>query len=174
MSADQIKSSIQSRQIVQKSINELTEYDRNANIHTPEQIGLIAKSMAAVGWTNPILINPSGMILAGHGRFQAAKQLGLETVPCIEIDVPPEKARAYILADNQLAKVAYWDHELLRSEIIELQTMNVEIETLGFEMPVLEKLLAENAKLPTGSEKIDIGSTTKFVHQCPKCGFEFN
>lgn len=174
MTVEKIKASIQSRPIVQKNISELIEYEKNANIHTDEQIEQIAKSMSAVGWTNPILINMDGMILAGHGRFRAAKLIGLEVVPCIQIDVDPVNAKAHILADNQLTKAAYWDHELLRSEIIELQSMNVDIEMLGFEMPVIEKLLAENAKLPDGASDVDIGSSTKFTHVCPKCRFEFN
>ena len=87
----------------------LKPYRRNARTHSNKQIREIAKSIETFGWTNPVLIDGDGSIIAGHARVEAAKLLGLETVPTIGIeDLTPAQKRAYRLADNKLALSAGW------------------------------------------------------------------
>ena len=84
----------------------LKPYDRNARTHSTKQISQIAASIKAFGFNNPVLIDRDGGIIAGHGRVEAAKSLGLETVPCVRLDhLDDAQKRAYILADNKLAEV---------------------------------------------------------------------
>jgi DNA modification methylase len=116
---------------------DLKPYPRNARRHSSKQIRQIADSIRTFGFTNPILIDAQDMILAGHGRVEAAKILNMATVPCVRIEtVTPDQRRAYILADNKLALNAGWDQEILA---IELQGL----VDLGFDMTVTGFSLAE-------------------------------
>ncbi|WGJ15301.1 site-specific DNA-methyltransferase [Methylocapsa sp. D3K7] len=116
---------------------DLNPYPRNARRHSNKQIRQIADSIRTFGFTNPILIDAQNMILAGHGRVEAAKILNMATVPCVRIEtVTPDQRRAYILADNKLALNAGWDQEILA---IELQGL----VDLGFDMTVTGFSLAE-------------------------------
>lgn len=93
---------------------DLKPYPRNARRHSRKQIRQIADSICTFGFTNPILIDNQDMILAGHGRVEAAKLLNMAKVPCLRIEtVTPEQKRAYVLADNKLALNAGWDQEIL-------------------------------------------------------------
>ena len=91
--------------IKQLPIGSLKPYPRNARTHSAKQIAQIAVSITAFGINNPVLIDKDGGIIAGHGRVEAARKLGLATVPCVRLDRLDEAAkRAYILADNKLAE----------------------------------------------------------------------
>ena len=110
-----------SKAIEQIAITALTPYNRNARTHSPAQVQQIAASISEFGFVNPVLIDKSGMIIAGHGRVMAAGKLGLEVVPCLRVDGLTEaQIRAYILADNQLALNGGWDQDLLRGELAAL------------------------------------------------------
>lgn len=114
----------------------LVPYDKNAKIHTPEQVRKIADSIKRFGFLNPILADDQNRVLAGHGRLQAAKLLGLEEVPVLYISGLTEaEKRAYTLADNRLAELAAWDPELVRIELEELQALNFDIDITGFDLP---------------------------------------
>jgi len=111
----------------------LVPYARNARTHSPDQIAQIAASIREFGFTNPVLIDGAGGIVAGHGRVMAAQSLGVGSVPCLRIDWLTEaQRRAYILADNQLALNAGWDTDLLALELRELQAAGVDMDLLGF------------------------------------------
>jgi ParB-like chromosome segregation protein Spo0J len=98
--------------------DQLKPFPRNARTHSKKQIRQIADSVRQFGFTNPILIDREHMILAGHGRVEAARFLGLTSIPCIRIDhMSPEQKRAYILADNKLAQNAGWDDEILATAL---------------------------------------------------------
>ena len=100
--------------IDQRPVAGLIPYARNARTHSPAQVSLIAGSIREFGFTNPILVDRENGIIAGHGRLMAAQQLGLETVPVIELaHLTEAQKRAYVLADNKLAEQAGWDKELL-------------------------------------------------------------
>lgn len=113
--------------------SKLSRYDRNAMQHSDEQIEQIVDSIKAFGWTNPILIDETGEIIAGHGRLAAAEQLDIEEIPTITLKgLSDAQKRAYRLADNQLPRNAGWDEVLLSSEIEELQDLNFDISLIGF------------------------------------------
>src|SRR5215471_12845157 len=99
-------------------ISSLKPWGRNARTHSRKQIRQIADSIREFGFTNPVLIDEDNMILAGHGRVEAAKLLDRETVPCIRINnLSLARKRAYVLADNKLALNAGWDEEILGTEL---------------------------------------------------------
>ena len=117
------------------NIDDLHPYERNARTHSAEQVQRIADSIKEFGFVNPVLIDGNGMIIAGHGRVLAAKQLGMTEVPCIYVeDLTDEQKRAYILADNKLAEQAGWDEELLRTELDALNDSGFDISLAGFSM----------------------------------------
>ena len=94
-------------------LDKLVPYARNARTHSEEQVAQIAASMREWGWTNPVLVDEAGMIIAGHGRVLAARKLGIGEVPVmIARGWTEAQKRAYVLADNQLALNAAWDGKL--------------------------------------------------------------
>ncbi|NQV43940.1 MAG: ParB N-terminal domain-containing protein [Rhodospirillales bacterium] len=124
----------------------LTPYARNARTHSKKQIRQIAHSIETFGWTNPILVDSAGGIVAGHGRVAAAKLLGIDMVPtiCLE-DLSEAQIRAYVIADNRLAENAGWDREMLAIEfqgLIELD-LEFDVTSTGFEMPEIDILIGE-------------------------------
>src|SRR5213595_1739810 len=127
-------------------VRELRPYPNNARRHSKKQIQQIAKSIAKFGFCNPVLIDDAKQIIAGHGRVEAAKVLGIDAVPTCRLSHLSEAdKRAYILADNKLAEKAGWDKELLAIELQGLIDLDVEIEFTGFEMPEID-LVLENAR----------------------------
>lgn len=125
-------------------VTSLTPYDQNARTHSKKQIAQIAQSIKGFGWTNPILVDEAGRIIAGHGRLEAAKSLGIDGVPIVRIsDLTEDQKRAYTLADNKLALNAGWDGEILKSEMELLLQADLafSIETTGFEMGEIDVIL---------------------------------
>jgi DNA modification methylase len=132
-------------------VRELRPYPGNARTHSRKQIWQIAKSIQKFGFCNPVLIDDAKQIIAGHGRVDAAKLLGLEAVPTCQLSHLSEAdKRAYILADNKLAEKAGWDKELLAIELQGLIDLDVDIELTGFEMPEID-LILEDAREATGA-----------------------
>lgn len=124
----------------------LKPYSNNARVHSPKQIAEIASSIKAFGFNNPVLIDKAGTIIAGHGRVEAAKKLGMDAVPCLRLEHLSEvQKRAYILADNKLAEKAGWDREILRIELQHLTTLDLDFDVTitGFEMAEIDVLLGE-------------------------------
>ncbi len=114
-------------------VDSLIPYIRNARTHSEDQVAQIAASIREFGFTNPILIDGEKGIIAGHGRLQAARKLGMATVPCIQLDGLTEaQKRAYIIADNKLALNAGWDDELLAIELGELDDLGFDLDLTGF------------------------------------------
>jgi len=126
------------------TVNELIPYARNARTHSDAQVAQIAASIVEFGFCNPVLVDESGGIIAGHGRILAARKLGLADVPCIRLShLSQNQRRAYVIADNRLALNAGWDEELLALEIAELDERGFDIDLLGFDEAELEGLLAD-------------------------------
>jgi len=116
-----------------KKVTELIPYVNNARTHSDEQVIQIAASIKEFGFTNPVLIDGENGIIAGHGRLMAAKKLGLEEVPTIELSYLSEAQRkAYILADNKLALNSGWDNDLLAIEFAELGELGFDLDLTGF------------------------------------------
>lgn len=132
-----------------RPIGDLIPYARNARTHSEAQVALIAGSIREYGFTNPVLVDGTNGIIAGHGRVLAARKLGLARVPVIELaHLSEAQKRAYILADNRLAEQAGWDRDLLALELGELREMAVDLGSLGFEAGELDALLNAGAADP--------------------------
>ena len=137
-----------SLQIVYKAPGDLTPDPRNARTHSAKQVEQIVQSIRAFGFTNPILADPEGRLIAGHGRLRAAKAMGLETVPVIMLDGLSEaQKRALRLADNKIALNAGWDVEILKLELAELALPEMEIDLglTGFSPGEIDVILAAGA-----------------------------
>ena len=112
--------------------------------HGPEQITKIAASLLEFGWTNPILVDGEAGIIAGHGRLLAARELGMTTVPVIEIPyLTDTQKRALVIADNRLALDAGWDEDLLAEELKALEGLDFNLELTGFDLDELHDLLED-------------------------------
>jgi DNA modification methylase len=134
-------------QIAWRPLGELIPYARNPRTHSDAQVAQIAASIREFGWTNPVLVDGRNGVIAGHGRVLAARKLGLEQVPVIELTHMGEaQRRAYILADNQLALNAGWDEELLRLELADLSELGFDLGLIGFGEGELERLLAGDGR----------------------------
>ena len=128
--------------IEQRSVTALIPYAKNSRTHSDAQIAQIAASIKEFGWTNPILVDGDNGIIAGHGRLMAARKLGHDKVPVIELkDMTETQKRAYIIADNQLAMNSGWDTSLLTLELTDLQEDGFDLELLGFDPKELNALL---------------------------------
>ena len=120
---------------------DLIPYARNSRTHSDNQVNQIASSIKEFGFTNPILIDEQGGIIAGHGRVMAAKKLGLTDIPCIELaHLTETQKRAYVIADNKLALNAGWDEEMLRLEFDELKEAGFDLELTGFSLEEIDGL----------------------------------
>lgn len=138
-------------QTVWQNIERLTPYSGNARRHTRKQIHQISDSLRRFGWTNPILVDEQGNILAGHGRLEAARLLGATEVPTICLSgMTPAEQRAYIIADNKIAENAGWDRELLAIEFGALIDDGFEVELTGFDSIEIDGLLGHDF---TGDEE---------------------
>ena len=135
--------------IINRKITELIPYVNNARTHSEEQVIQIAASIKEFGFTNPVLIDGENGIIAGHGRLMAAKKLGMEEVPTIELSHLSEAQRkAYILADNKLALNSGWDNDLLAIEFAELGALGFDLELTGFTLDEIDALTPE--EIPPG------------------------
>ena len=124
-------------------ISKLVPYINNARTHSPEQIMKLRSSLREFGFINPVIIDKDYGIIAGHGRVMAAKEEGIEEVPCVFVDYLTEaQKKAYILADNRMAMDAGWDEALLKVEIEALQGMDFDVGLVGFEDDEIADLFA--------------------------------
>ena len=145
------------------SVRSLRPYAGNARTHTKRQIRKIANSIERFGFCNPVLVDDNLQIIAGHGRVEAAKLLGIEEVPIVRLSHLSEAdKRAYILADNRLAEDAGWDREILAVELQGLIDLGVPIEITGFEMANVDVILdeARESNGPSSGPEDDIPSYT--------------
>lgn len=117
-----------------RSVESLVPYANNSRTHDDSQIDKLVSSINEFGFTNPVLIDADGVLIAGHGRLLAAKRLGLKEVPCIPLGhLTESQRRAYVIADNRIALDSGWDQEALAKELEFLVGSEYEIELLGFD-----------------------------------------
>lgn len=122
----------------------IKNYAQNARTHSDEQVSQLVKSITEFGFTNPILIDEDGELIAGHGRTMAAKEAGLDKIPAIRLKgLTPEQIKALRIADNQLALNSGWDADLLALEIESLNDAGYDLDLIGFDDSELDKLLNE-------------------------------
>jgi ParB-like chromosome segregation protein Spo0J len=123
-------------QIEDIPITRLRPYPRNARSHSKKQVRQIANSIEQFGFTNPVLISDDDVIIAGHGRVEAAKLLGMQTVPALRLSHLDEvQRRAYVLTDNKIALNSGWDQEVLAIELQALIELDFDLELTGFSLP---------------------------------------
>ena len=122
----------------------LVPYARNSRTHSDEQVAQICASIKEFGFTNPVLIDDEGVIIAGHGRTMAAQRLDMKEVPCLRLGyLTDAQKKAYVIADNKLALNAGWDDEMLAIELKELNAEDFDLSLTGFDDDELAALLAE-------------------------------
>lgn len=134
--------------VVQTQIIDLQPYANNNRVHTAKNIGRLKQSVAQFGFVTPILVDHAGTIIAGHGRFEAAKALGIKSVPTVVVDhLSPAEVRALRIADNKLAELSDWDEEALQIEFSELMDLSLGgelefgLDITGFEVPEIDLII---------------------------------
>ena len=124
-----------------RPIDQIKPYDKNPR-HNDEAVDAVAMSITTFGFRQPIVVDGDGVIVVGHTRYKAAQKLGMEEVPVhVATDLTPAQAKAYRIADNQTATIATWDKDLLPLELRDLQGMNFDLNTLGFDEEELAQFL---------------------------------
>ena len=162
-------------QIQQRPIKDLIPYVNNSRTHSDEQVAQIAASIKEFGWTNPILVDGTNGIIAGHGRLSAARKLGMDIVPVIELaHLSETQKKALIIADNKLALNAEWDNGLLTLELKTLEKSDFNLDLLGFDVDDLRIVMGYGADFNAGTE--DEQGTLDKINSiiCPSCGHEFH
>ena len=159
------------RQIEQIAIDALIPYARNSRTHSDAQVAQIAASIREFGFTNPVLIDKDGGIIAGHGRVMGARKLGLAEVPCIRLaHLTETQKRAYIIADNKLALNAGWDNELLQLELADLHEADFDMDLLGFDAADLSQAMgfedALDGEAPAPDTGIDYKEKFAVLVEC--------
>lgn len=151
-------------EIVYLKTSDLTPYERNARRHTPTDIEKIKKSIMRNGFNDPIGVwGENNIVVEGHGRLIAAKEMNLETVPCIRLDHMTDKQRRdYTIRHNRTAELSSWDFEKLEQEIAALMIDGVDMDDLQFAI----KTLADEEPEKEFLEK-------EKKHVCPRCGHEW-
>lgn len=140
-------------------LSKLVLYINNARTHSPEQITKLRSSLREFGFVNPVIIDRDYGIIAGHGRVMAAKEEGIEEVPCVFVDYLTEaQKKAYIIADNRFAQDAGWDEELLRIEIEALQGMDFDVGLTGFNDDEIADLFAGDDKSEAEDDDFDLSA----------------
>ena len=138
--------------IKQSRIIDLTLYKGNPRVHSDIQIERLVNSLKEFGFTNPVLVDDTGNVIAGHGRIAAAKKIGLQTVPTITLShLSEDQRKAYIIADNQLALNSSWDDDLLKKELEKLENNGFDLSLLGW-----------GDDIPTFADEPDYGSLEDF------------
>ena len=163
-------------QVQPVKVADLIPYANNARTHSDEQVAQIAASIKEFGWTNPILIDGENGIIAGHGRLAAARKLGMDEVPAIQLDgLSKAQKKALILADNKLALNSGWDESLLAIELADLKETDFDLTVIGFSDDEI-KALSADVNFEPGSED-DQGKLDELDPKwisCPHCGKEFD
>ena len=162
------------------SPDSVTLYAKNAKYHPKAQIDQIAESIKRFGFRQPVVVDKDNVVVIGHGRVLAARQLGMKEIPCERVsDLTPAQVKALRLADNRLNE-SKWKDRALKFELLELSP-SIDLTGFGFEMPVASAADEEPwAKYTTGygqgatEYSPEEFSDEQFQCQCPACGFRFN
>ena len=140
-------------------LGKLVPYVNNARTHSPEQLTKLRSSLREFGFINPVIIDREFNVIAGHGRIAAAKEEGMEEVPCVFVDYLTEaQKKAYILADNRMALDAGWDEELLRIEIESLQGADFDVSLTGFGEDEIADLFSGDVEKDVKDDDFDLSA----------------
>lgn len=155
-------------------INELKEYENNAKIHTEEQVEQIKKSIQEFGMNDPIGIwGKDNLIVEGHGRLMACKELGMTEVPIIRLDnLTDEQRKAYTLVHNQTTMNTGFDLDILNEE---LENIEIDMSEYGFDDIKIDDI-EEDTQTISDNKELDLEeyNDNNFDCTCPRCGFNFN
>ena len=164
------------QEIIERKVSDLVPYVANSRTHSDEQVAQIAASIKEFGFTNPILTDGEGGIIAGHGRLLAARKLGMETVPTLELGyLTPAQRRAYVIADNKLALNAGWDLDLLKVEMTGLSDEGFDLSLLGFGDEEMAKTFLQPDFAPgTEDDQGKLDQLEPKMVSCPNCGENFD
>ena len=147
----------------------LIPYVNNSRTHSEKQVKQVAASIKEFGFTNPILVDDGGGVIAGHGRLLAAQMLGLDEVPTITLEGLTEAQRkAYVIADNQLALNSGWDEESLKIELDRLSELEFDTDLLGFDLDDLKSLFDED-EVDLEKELDDLGDVKEMCQIIVDC-----
>ena len=157
-------------------IEKLVPNPRNPNRHPESQVRLLARVVAHQGWRSPVVVSTrSGFIVTGHGRYEAAKLLGVAEVPVDYQDFATEADEwAHLVADNRLAELAEADAAALKELLGELKAGDFEMELAGFDADALAGLLTVPAEPEPPADFPEADEDIETEHQCPKCGFQWS
>ena len=115
-------------------IGQLKAYEKNSRTHGKKQISQVVASIKEFGFTNPLLIDENDTLIAGHGRLLAAKEMGMDEIPCVRLShLSDAQKKAYVIADNKIALNSGWDDDLLKSELEELDNLGFDVAVTGFD-----------------------------------------
>lgn len=149
-----------------RKISDLRLRDENPRSHTLDQIEQISDSIKRWGWTIPVLIDESGLIIAGHGRVRAARLMGYTEAPCVVArGWTEDEKRAYVIADNQIAQNSEWDQKRLRTELRALVAADFDLPLIGFTDGELTKLMVDPSAIGRSSAPEEVT-----MYRCPACG----
>ena len=153
--------------IEQVKLDALIPYARNSRTHSEAQVAQIAASIKEFGFTNPVLIDETGSIIAGHGRVMAARKLAITEVPSIRLTHLTEtQKRAYIIADNKLALNSGWDDEMLAVELTDLKDMGFDLNLTGFSTDEIGTLLDPINNVIESSPQLTDGFKFSIIIAC--------
>lgn len=157
-------------------LEKLVPNPRNPNQHPQSQVALLAKIIAHQGWRSPIVVSTrSGFIVAGHGRYEAAKSLGLSQVPVDYQDFPTDADEwAHLVADNRLAELAEADNSSLKEILSELQAGDFDMDLAGFDADSLAGLLADPPEPTPPDDFTSVDENLETAYQCPKCAYRWS
>ena len=163
------------KQIKWEAVDKLIPYAKNARTHSDEQVAQIAGSIKEFGFNNPILVDKDNSVIAGHGRLMAARKLGMDKVPVVELQHLTESQRkAYVLADNRIALNSGWDTSMLSLELQELKD-DIDLSLLGFDADEINNLLnLVNFDPATEEDQGKLDQLEPKWIDCPHCGKEFD
>ena len=156
-----------------RKISSIRPYVNNPRV-IDGSVEAVANSIQEFGFSVPIVVDKDGVIIAGHTRFEAAKRLGLEEVPCyVAADLTEEQVQAFRLADNKVAEMSTWDNGKLSEELMGLAG-SIDMSLFGFEAPRDGLPGRENDILTNMEFSLDEFDDDKFRHHCERCGFQWN
>lgn len=160
------------KEVVERAISTIEPYEFNNRRHDEQQIERIAKSISEFGFTQPIVVDESGVILVGHGRLFAAQKLGLSTVPVVELTgLNDEQKRAYRILDNKLQNDSTWDFNNLDLELGWLEDQGFDLQDWGLD--ALRSLFTKGDVPSSEDADADCENGDKGLVRCPECGHEF-
>lgn len=181
------------KEIVMIAESDLIPFDRNPRIHSDAQITAIKKSIQEWGWTAPVVIDESNMVIAGHGRLLAAQDLGIQDIPCIVArGWTEEQKQAYVIADNKIYEKGEWDYGAVFTQMKELASQNFDISLIDYEMnldnlsftpefnPSFDTSQITGDDIDSASQRIESDYENRIASQdhrdviCPHCGGEFS